>query len=98
MVEDIKVGEADYGILICGSGVGMAIAANRSRGIYAALCWSPEIAQVAHQDDGVNILALASDYISDESNIAIVRAMLDEWANKTFKGGRYAQRLKMIDN
>ncbi len=98
VVDDIKDATSDFGILICGSGVGMAVAANREKGIYAALCFSPEIARVAHQDDGVNVLALSSDYCSDEENLAIARAMIAEWAAGSFKGGRYAERLEMLDN
>lgn len=97
VVSDITAGHTEYGVLICGSGVGMAVAANRTPGIYAALCWSPEIATIAHEDDGVNVLALSSDYISSDENLVIVRAMLIAWAQQAFKGGRYADRLKMID-
>lgn len=89
---------SEFGILICGSGIGMAIAANRFKGVYAALCWNEEIARIAYEDDGVNVLVLASDFVSETSNIAIVATMLDSWNSKTFKEGRYRQRLEMIDN
>ncbi len=98
VVHDVKDDSSDFGILICGSGVGMAVAANREKGIYAALCWSPEIARVAYQDDGVNVLALSSDYLSPEENLAITRAIIEQWTKKSFKGGRYADRLEMLDN
>src|SRR3972149_11533832 len=59
-------GAADFGVLICGSGVGMTIAANRFKGIYAALCWNEDVACVARQDDGTNILVLPSDFVTKE--------------------------------
>ena len=86
-------GKADLGILICGSGIGMAIAANRFNYIYASVCWNEESAQVARQDDGINVLALPSDFVSDEQAVAITRA----WLSTTFKAGRYQERLDMID-
>lgn len=94
----IQNNEADFGILICGSGVGMSITANRYAGIYAALCWNAEVAKVSHEHDNANILVLSSDFIADDQNFLIVETMLDAWINKTFIGGRYLERLKMIDN
>lgn len=85
--------KADLGILLCGSGVGMSIAANRHRGIYAALAWLPEIARHARQADNANVLVLPADYVSNEQALAIVQA----WLSAEFAGGRYAQRLTMLD-
>ena len=84
---------ADRGILICGSGVGMAIAANRYKKIYAALCWEPEVARIAREDDGINVLALPSDFIDEIEAIAIVKA----WCEAEFKGDEYKERLEMVD-
>ncbi len=95
--DDITQNRAQFGILVCGSGVGMAIAANRNKGIYAALCWSSEIAFIARADDGMNVLVLSADYIPNEQNFDIVRAALHAWATPTFKGGHYQDRLAMID-
>ena len=85
--------EAEFGILICGSGVGMVIAANRFSKIYAGLVCSPEMAKAAKEDDNVNMLVLASDYIN--SGIAI--ECINSWLDAKFKGDRYQQRLNMID-
>jgi ribose 5-phosphate isomerase B len=89
--------ESDFGILICGSGVGMSIAANRFKKIYAALCWNSEVAEASYADDGANVLVLSSDFLSIQENMAIVVSMINSWKSNTFKGGRYKERLEMID-
>lgn len=86
-------GKAEHGILLCGSGIGMAIAANRFKGIYAALCWNEEIARVAREDDGSNLLVLPSDFLSKDDAVRLVRV----WLGALFKRGRYQDRLDMID-
>lgn len=91
--QEILRGDASCGILICGSGVGISIAANRFAGIYAALCWSVEIAERAKQHDGANVLVLPADFITHE----LAFAMIDAWFDATFKEGRYKERLLMID-
>lgn len=90
---EILRGDVVCGILICGSGIGVSIAANKFKGIYAALCWSVEIAKRAKEHDGANILILPSDFITQEEAFA----MIEVWLNATFKEGRYRERLKMID-
>jgi Ribose 5-phosphate isomerase RpiB len=85
--------KADTGLLICGSGIGMAIAANRFKGIYAGVAWNPEIAQAAREDDNINMLVLPADYITHLESPAIITA----WINAQFKEGRYTQRLQAID-
>ncbi len=90
---DVLAGHAEAGILICGSGVGMSIAANRYKRIYAALCWSVEVARHAKAYDGANILVLPSDFVEPE----IAFQMIAVWLETPFDGGRYEQRLCMID-
>ncbi len=90
---DVLDGKADYGILICGSGIGMSIAANRFNGIYAGLCWSVDVARLAKEDDGVNVLVLPVDFITSRQACEIVFS----WLDATFKGGRYQERLEMLD-
>lgn len=80
-------------VLLCGSGSGMAIAANRFTGIYAAVAWSPQVACAAKEDDAVNVLVIPADYVSQEEAQCIVVA----WHKTPFKGGRYADRISMID-
>jgi len=89
----ITSGQAQLGVLICGSGIGMSIAANRVKHIYAALCWNELVASAARQDDGANVLVLPANYVSFEQSIAIFNA----WVNTKFKGGRYKDRLDMVD-
>lgn len=89
----LKKKEAQQGILICGSGIGASIAANRVPGIYAALVWSPEVARVAKEDDGANVLVLPADFVSVQMAIEIIKA----WIGANFKGGHYQDRLDMID-
>lgn len=86
-------GEVDRGVLICGSGIGVSIGANRFKGIYASLCWSTDIAVAARKHDNSNILALPADFVSSEKAASI----LDSWLKTEFNGGVYQDRLKMLD-
>ncbi|MFT6765271.1 MAG: ribose 5-phosphate isomerase B [Alteromonas naphthalenivorans] len=89
-VQDKKV---DGGVLLCGSGVGMSIAANRFKGVYAALAWNIEIAKLSKEHDNANILVLPTSYISLDDALAMIRV----WYKAKFLGGRYQERLTMID-
>jgi len=91
--QDIIDGVAQCGILICASGIGMSVAANRCKGIYAALCWNVEVARLAKEDDGTNVLVLPSDFVSAETALSII----DVWLHAEFKEGVYRRRLEMID-
>ena len=91
--QDVLDGTADRGVLLCGSGVGMSVAANRHPKIYAALCWNAEIARMAREDDGTNVLVLPADFVDVETAFN----MLDIWLTAEFKGGLYQRRLEMID-
>lgn len=93
VVEEIVQGSADCGILICGSGAGMAIAANRIPGIYAAVAWSQEVAKVTKEHDDINILVIPSDFVSEQETFLIIQA----WLGARFKEDRYQARLDMID-
>lgn len=86
-------GDADSGIFICGTGTGMAIAANRYRYVYAGVAWTPEIARHGKEDDHMNVLALPADWVDHQQALEII----SEWLQAHFKGGRYAQRLAMLD-
>lgn len=92
--QELMEGRAERGILLCGSGIGMSIAANRVRGIYAALCWNEDVARLATEHDGANILVLPSDFVIPEQ----ARAMVIAWLTAEFRGGRYQERLESIDN
>jgi ribose 5-phosphate isomerase B len=81
-------------ILLCGSGIGMSIAANRYKGIFAALVWNPIVAKQAREHENANILVLPSDYISKEKSIECINA----WLTASFLEGHYKKRCTMIDN
>ena len=89
----IRTGEAELGILACGTGIGMAIAANRFSGIYAALSWNEEVARLAREHDKANILVLPSDYVSHEQAVGMIHA----WLSAQFLAGKYQRRIDIID-
>jgi len=83
----------NMGILICANGVGMSIAANKFRGVRAALSWNPEHAQSSRTDDGANILVLPSNYITNEEALEVVQT----WISTNFSGEeRHLRRLVKI--
>jgi ribose 5-phosphate isomerase B len=81
------------GILICGSGIGMSIAANRHKYIRAALCWSEQAAKMSRQHNDANVLVLGARMIDGQTALRCVRIFLDT----KFDGGRHNLRLSMID-
>lgn len=85
--------EVSAGVLLCASGGGMAIAANRYNHMYAVVAWNDEIAKQSKQEDNANILVLPSDFVSYEASVK----MIDVWLAQEFKGGRYAERIAMLD-
>ncbi len=92
-VQAMQAKRVDCGILLCGTGVGMAVVANRYNKIYAALVWNEEIASQSKSHDNANILVLPSDYISPDQAVNMIR----EWLATEFLAGRYAERINMID-
>lgn len=82
-------GDADGGILMCGSGIGMSIAANRSPGIRAALCFNEEMARLSRQHNDANILVLGARFISEEE----ARKCLDAFLTTEFEAGRHVGRV-----
>ena len=85
--------QAERGILLCGNGIGMSIAANRYPRIYAAVVWNPLIASSAREDDNSNIISIPSDYMTEHETCSTITA----WLQSSFKGDRYLQRLYLID-
>lgn len=83
---------ADLGILLCGSGNGIAMAANKHQNIRAAICWTTELAELARQHNDANILVLPARFISEELGLKIVEAYL----NTEFEGGRHQRRVDKI--
>ena len=83
---------ADFGILICGSGNGVSMAANKHKGIRAALCWSKEITKLARQHNDANIISIPARFISLNTTTQIIKTFL----NETFEGGRHQRRVEKI--
>lgn len=96
VVHDL-LGDADHnarGILICGSGQGMCMAANRFKGIRASLCWNLDEARAARNDDDSNVLCLSSRQLS----LADTQAIINTWLQTPFAAAeRYVRRLKQLD-
>jgi ribose 5-phosphate isomerase B len=90
--ESVASGEYDQGLLVCGSGTGMAIAANKVPGIRAAVAWNEEIARLARQHNDANMLSLAARYMPIEELSKIVKAFLEA----SFDGGRHERRVEKI--
>ena len=93
VAEAIQKGEADRGILLCRSGFGMVVVANKFKGIRAASIFSEEAAKFAKSDDDINVITLGGDYLSVNDAICIIR----NWLGTEFKGGKYEERLKMVE-
>ena len=92
VAEKVANGEAEQGILVCGSGNGMQIAANKIHGIRAALAWNEETARLARQHNDANVLSVPARMISPEEVSRVIKAYLE--AN--FEGGRHARRVDEI--
>ena len=90
--EAVASGEYDEGLLFCGSGTGMAIAANKVPGVRAAVAWSEEIARLAREHNDANVLSLAARFTPFDELAKIVRA----WFAAKFDGGRHARRVQKI--
>ncbi len=88
----VEQGNADLGIVICGSGNGINMTVNKHQGIRGALCWTPEIAALARQHNDANIIAIPARFISTEEAKEIVA----EFLNNEFEGGRHQRRVGKI--
>lgn len=93
VADDVINKEVNFGILMCGSGNGINMAANKHKGIRAALCWNPEIAALARQHNDANILTLPARCMSVEE----AKKCVDVFLATQFEGGRHADRIKKID-
>lgn len=93
VAENVLANDASMGILICGTGNGMAITANKHVGIRAALCWAPEIAALAKQHNNANVIVLPARFISVEKAIETLNAFFDA----QFEGGRHQRRIDKIN-
>ena len=88
----IDKGEVDFGIVICGSGNGIAMTVNKHQQVRCALCWNKEIAQLARQHNTANVLSIPARYTAIEQALEIVKTFL----NTDFEGGRHQNRVNKI--
>jgi ribose 5-phosphate isomerase B len=94
LASDINHNRFDLGIIICGSGNGVAITANKYPEVRAALCWNPEIAEMARKHNNANIISLPARYLQTEEAISI----LERFLHTDFEGGRHLLRVQKIKN
>lgn len=93
VAENVLKDDQSLGIVICGSGNGIAMTANKHAGIRAALAWNPEIASLGRSHNNANVLSLPARYVTPDEAIAIVEAFLAA----EFEGGRHARRVGKIN-
>ena len=89
---DIDNRKSDFGVLICGSGNGVAMTANKYKKVRAALCWSEEIAKLAKQHNNANVVCIPARFISKKEALQIVKSFIDT----KFEGGRHERRVNKI--
>ena len=92
VAQKVSRGEADRGILLCGTGLGMCIAANKISGVRAAPCYDDVTAELSRRHNDLNVLCLSGDMLGDR----LVDRLVEIWLNTPFDGGRHARRLAKI--
>ncbi|MDF1896754.1 MULTISPECIES: ribose 5-phosphate isomerase B [Rahnella] len=92
VAESVSSGEVDLGILICGSGIGISITANKVTGIRAVVCSEPYSAKLSREHNNTNILAFGSRVVGSE----LAKMIVDEWLDAKFEGERHQTRIDMI--
>ncbi|RKY13396.1 MAG: ribose 5-phosphate isomerase B [Planctomycetota bacterium] len=88
----VAEGKADRAILVCGTGIGMSIAANKVKGIRAALCYDELAAKLSREHNDANVLCLSGDLIGSE----VIRKVVETWLTTDFVAGRHLRRVKKI--
>lgn len=89
----VASGEAERGLLVCGTGLGMSMAANRHAGVRAAVCGTPHVAEMSRRHNDANVLCLAGRLLSDDEAWAVTEV----WMATPFDGGRHTARVALID-
>lgn len=92
VAQDVEQGKADFGILICGSGNGIAMTANKHQRVRCAVCWNKEIAQLARLHNNANIISIPARFTAIEQAVEMVR----EFLNTGFEGGRHQNRVNKM--
>ena len=88
----VAAGEADCGVVMCGSGIGISIAANKVPGVRAALCWNEETAQLARRHNDANVLCIGARFVEPE----LAARMIQTFVETEFDGGRHQQRVDKL--
>lgn len=91
--EAVASGKADLGVVVCGTGIGISIAANKVKGVRCGLCTSVEMAELTKKHNNANVLALGGRTTEPELALQIV----DAWLDTEFEGGRHQRRVNMLD-
>lgn len=94
VIAGIKKGIVDIGVLICGTGTGMAMVANRHHGIFAGVAWDVELAARLKREENGNVLVIPGDYVEPNS----IKRFLHTWLFESFYDDRYRSRLKMFSS
>lgn len=94
VAHSVAQGEAEQGILLCGSGVGVSIVANKVKGIRAALVFNEEIAHLSREHNNANVMCLPARFLSTEQ----IERCLTNWFNAQFEGGRHTRRVEKIES
>lgn len=92
VAQDVSEGKADFGIVICGTGNGIAMAANQHKGVRAAVCWTKEIADLCRRHNDANIISVPARFTSVPQAVEMVEVFI----NTEFEGGRHATRVNKI--
>ncbi len=92
LCNSVEAGESTRGIIICGSGNGVAITANKHRGIRAAICWNEELAKLSRQHNDANLISIPARFV--DFDLAV--KMVDLFLQTEFEGGRHARRVNKI--
>lgn len=89
----VESGDAAFGVLVCGSGNGVCMTANKHKDIRAALCWNVELAQLARQHNNANVLCVPARFVSED----LAKDMLNAFMSTDFEGGRHENRVNKIN-
>jgi ribose 5-phosphate isomerase B len=90
----VSDGDAVRGVLTCGTGLGMAVAANRYPHVRAVVAWNPEVAELSRKHNDANVLVLPARFLSESEGAAILRRFLDT----RFEGGRHQRRVEKLEH
>ena len=93
LAERVSSGEAERGVLLCGTGLGMSYTANRYPHVRAAVAWTPEVAALAREHNDANVLVLPARFLNEDDGVAILRT----WLETPFEGGRHHRRVTKIE-